>query len=190
MNVFESRGMAGQENCRNTMAVLAEYVQSVLDFNIDDMDEEAKGRLEKRILAKLEAGKRLTEKELRFLKRYNPQLYATAMRVEAKRKGVEERLKHAHSKNEVENILDEALASVSKKDSACQYLMAAVMDAVGEFKETEAYRKLPQTEQKKGRKSVQQENMGADATDKSSDKQKIKYEYVLGAYQTAYFEKV
>lgn len=174
MSIDAVKGAVQQENSRNTVKELADYVQNMLDFRIDDMDEEAKSRLEKRIYAKLEAGKRLTEKELRFLKRYNPQLYATAKRVEAKRESVEERLEHAHSKEEVEEILTEALCSVSEKDPARQMLTAAVQDTVEEFKKTKAYQRLPQTEQQGKKKPI---------------KPSVTYEYQSGAYQIAYLNE-
>ncbi len=116
-----------------------------INHPMDNAEERAKP--EAKIRAKLEAGKRLTAEEMNYLKRYNPVLYAIAFRVEMKRKNVENRLKNATSKEEVEQIQAEALSTIKKDDVAKQYLVAAVQDAVKEFKESKEYKKLPETEE-------------------------------------------
>lgn len=189
MNIYETSGVGEPDSYQNTVRQLAGYVQNMVDFGIADMDEEKRNRMEAKILAKLEAGKRLTAEELRYLKRYNPGLYAVAVRVEAKRKSVEERLKHAHSKSEVEQILGEALSTIHKNDPNYRYLTAAVMDTVKEFKKTESYRKLPLIEEKGKKVWVDEKDVGVDAESTGQTKQTVTYEFTSGAYQMAYLSE-
>ena len=188
MRIYEAQGRMEQDSCQNTEKKVAEYVREAAS-SMEGISEETRRKLEKRILAKLEAGKRLTAKELRYLRRYNPGLYATAMRVEAKRRSMEERLKHARSKEEVENILSEELASVSKNDAAYQYMTAAVTDVAEEFKKTDSYRKLPQTEEKGKKAKGKGEYIRADAEEKPEMQRKVTYEFAAGAYQLAYLKE-
>lgn len=119
-----------------------------LDFGIDAEDEEAsKTKLEARIYAKLEAGKRLSSKEMQYLRQNNPVLYMQAVRVEQKRKSLENQLEHAKSKEEVQNIYTFAMARVSKEDPAKKYVIAAIEDTVKEFKASDKYKRLPETEE-------------------------------------------
>lgn len=189
MSIYNTSEISEQSSYRNTVRNLAEYVQNMMDFGIADMDEEARKKIDAKIQAKLEAGKRLTAEEMRYLRRYNPGLYAVAMRVEAKRKSVEERLKHAHSKSEVEQILGEALSSVRKTDPAYKYIVAAVMDTVKEFKKTDSYRKLPQIEEKGKKVWVDENDVRADEENTEYKKQTITYEFTAGAYQMAYLSE-
>lgn len=188
MRIYETQGRMGQDNCQNAEKKAAEYVREAAS-GIEEISEETRRRLEKRIRAKLEAGKRLTAKELRYLRRYNPGLYATAMRVEAKRRSMEERLRHARSKEEVEDILSEELASVSKKDAAYQYITAAVINTAEEFKKTDSYSKLPQTEEKGKKARGKGEGIRADAEEKSGMEKTVTYEFAAGAYQLAYLKE-
>ncbi len=189
MNMYNTSEISEQSSYRNTIRDFAEYVQNMLDFGIADMDEEARKKIDAKIQAKLEAGKRLTAEEMRYLRRYNPGLYAVAMRVEAKRKSVEERLKHAHSKSEVEQILGEALSTINKNDPNYKYLTAAVMDTIKEFKKTDSYRKLPQIEEKSKKVWVDEKDVGADENSTGQKKQTIMYEFTAGAYQMAYLSE-
>lgn len=189
MNMYKASEIRERSSYQNMMSRLAEYVQNMVDFGIADMDEEARKKIDAKIQAKLEAGKRLTTEEMRYLRRYNPGLYAVAMRVEAKRKSVEERLKHAHSKSEVEQILGEALSSVRKTDPAYKYIVAAVMDTVKEFKKTDSYRKLPQIEEKGKKVWVDEKDVGAEEDSTGQKKATITYEFTVGAYQMAYLSE-
>lgn len=150
-----------------------ESLENVVIFGDSEADEQAlREKYEGRIRMKLEAGKRLTPKEMQYLRKYNPVLYAYAVRVEAKRRMVEEKLKHAKSKREVQDIKDEAIYSIGKNDPAREYMIAAVRDAVKEFKETDEYKRLPEKEEE-GKRGKRQEAS-------------IIYEFADGAYQMAF----
>lgn len=125
-----------------------------VNFGIDAEDEEsAKKQLEARIYAKLEAGKPLSQKELQYLRQYNPVLYMQAVRVEQKRKTLENQLENAKSKEEVQNISSTALASVREDDPAKQYVVAAIQETVKEFKKSDKYQRLPETEEQAEKKN-------------------------------------
>lgn len=113
--------------------------------NQKGMSDEKKARIESRIIAKLEAGKKLTKEELDFLRQYNPALYTHALRVQRMAKALEEQLKHARSKEEADRILTAATAAVSKKDPDREYIMASISRISSEFHSSGAYKKLPDT---------------------------------------------
>ena len=151
-------------------------------FSPDNEQERAK--LEAKIRAKLENGKRLSAEEMNYLKRYNPALYAIAFRVEMKRKNIENRLKNATSKEEVEQIQAEALGTIKKDDVAKQYLVAAVWDAVKEFKESKEYKKLPETEEEAKKRDIKKQ--ASISLYKTSEKEVLSYEITDGNYQVAF----
>lgn len=79
-----------------------EFADSILDriSGIEDMSDEDRSKMDARIMSKLEAGDKLSKKELDYLKRTNPIMYAHVMRVQRTAESVKERLKHARSKEE------------------------------------------------------------------------------------------
>lgn len=168
---------------KDIIADTVNKLRNMIDFEINEADEQKlKEKLEAKIQAKLEAGKRLSQKELNYLKRYNPMLYAHAIRVEIKRRTVEERLKHADSKQEVQEIYDEAIASIGKDDPAKKYMIAAVQETIKEFKKTEDYKKLPEYDDKRNNNKTNKLRND----DKSDDDNEIIYEFSVGSYQIAY----
>ena len=112
-------------------------------FTFKAVNPEEQAKTESKIRAKLEAGKRLSSNELEFLSKYNPVLYAIALRVEMKRKSIENRLEQANSKAEAKHILTDAMASVRREDPAKRYLVAAIQNIEKEFKENGKYQTLP-----------------------------------------------
>ena len=132
----------GSTGEKTTLKNALEQFRNQIEFGVaGDDTEELKKKTEAKIQAKLEAGKRLSNKEMQYLRRNNPVMYAMAMRIEMKRKSLETRLEHASSKQEVEEIRTETLAGISKKDPAKKYVIAAVEQTVKEFKETDTYKK-------------------------------------------------
>lgn len=165
-----------QENLKEAF----DKVKFKMNFGIDAEDEEsARAKLEAKIYAKLEAGKPLTQKEMQYLRQYNPALYMKAVRVEQKRKSLEHQLENADSKEEVQDIFHSAIASVREDDPAKQYVVAAIQETVKEFKETERYKKLPETEEQAEKK----DNKGKKSTGS------LVYEVGEQSYQMAYMEE-
>lgn len=156
-----------------TLDKAAVYLQNMIELGIGEIDEEKlKEKYDATIQTKLQYGKRLTAEELRYLKKYNPIMYAHAMRIETKRCAVEQSLKNANSKQEVEEIQFRAMSTINKKDPVKEYMVAAVQDAVKEFKKTSAYKSLPEVEEK----------------DKKN-KKAITYEFGTDSYQIAFEDK-
>ncbi len=157
--------------------------------NVDDEDVRAKK--EAKIRSKLEAGVPLTRKEMEFLRKYNPRLYAIALRVEIKRKALEERLSHAKSKSEVQDIQLEAMATIRKDDPAKKYMVAAVEYAMKEFKETKFYKTLPETKEEAKKCRAKDADFEVEAEEeKEAGQYELVYECGTGtgvlAYQMAY----
>ncbi|SFB83091.1 hypothetical protein [Butyrivibrio sp. YAB3001] len=122
-----------------------EYTSSVLEILASNTPKESEeeGRMMARIMAKLQSGKKLTPKEMDYLRAHNPRLYAQALRIEIIRRDVEEQCKHATSKKQINDIQFTALSSVSKNDPYRQYIQAAIQYAIKEFKDSDAYKLLP-----------------------------------------------
>ena len=124
--------------------------------DVDEMSEENRREMDVRIMAKLKSGKKLSQKELDYLRRTNPILYAEAMRVQRMAEALEEQLKHAKSKEEVNQIFTTALSGISKNDPDREYLIASFNRISEEFRKSKAYNELPTTieEAKKKKKQV------------------------------------
>ena len=112
---------------------------------VEKMSEAERAAMDDKIMAKLAAGKKLSQKELDYLRRTNPIMYAHAMRIQRIAMAVEEQLKHAKSKEEADRIISCALGGISKNDPDREYIFAAVNRIVAEFHKSGAYNKLPST---------------------------------------------
>lgn len=160
-----------------------DYLDKLSGLELDEENKgEAKERYRTKIMAKLKAGKKLTIKEKRYVKKYDPELYAVVMRIEVKREALENRLEHAKSKQEVTAICMHAVSSIDEKDPAREYIIAAVNKTIDEFKKTTEYKKLPATDEDEEKKKIgkvfeKDENKESDA---------IAYEYSEDSYQLAF----
>lgn len=187
MNINQMIASNKLEESNDVIKDAVSRLKNIIDFGSNEVDEQKlREEFDAKIQEKLEAGKRLSEKELNYLKKYNPQMYAHALRIEMKRRAVEEQLKHAKSKRQVQQIEDEAMCSIGKNDPVKKYMVAAVSRTVSEFRKTESYQKLPETEQKKdGARNNKLKNQ--------SDKEEgtvIRYEIGAVSYQMAFAETV
>ncbi len=135
-----------------------ELVEHLLNNSgdVDEMSEENRREMDAQIMAKLKSGKKLSQKELDYLRRTNPILYAQAMRVQRMAEALEEQLKHARSKEEVNQIFTTALSGISKNDPDREYLVASFNRISTEFRKSKMYNKLPPTieEAKKKKKQI------------------------------------
>lgn len=110
----------------------------------DEMSDEKRIKMDNRIVAKLQSGKKLSQKELEYLQRTNPIMYAQAMRIQRMAQALEEQLKHAKSKEEVNQIFTNALSRI-KNDPDKEYLMASYNRISTEFRSSKMYHSLPIT---------------------------------------------
>ena len=75
-----------------------------------DTQEEKKQEMLSRIMGKLKSGKKLSAKELDFLRRTDPILYAHALRVQRMAEALKQQLSHAKSKQEANDMITSAIA--------------------------------------------------------------------------------
>ena len=123
-------------------------VVTVSLFGNSPFEYETRENVDTIIQGKLEAGKKLSSKEETYLMRTNPIMFAQYRRIQTERHSVEVRIRMAKTKQQVAAIADSAIAGISKDDPMREYIIAAINDAVNEFKKTDAYKKLPETDQK------------------------------------------
>lgn len=151
-----------------------------------EIDKDADKKYEQQIEAKLNSGKRLTPKEVNFLRRNNPQLYYFYMIIETKRKSVEEQLKHCKSKEEVQEIQDTAILSIGKNSPIKEMLIKAINRTIEEFQKSDSYKKLPASEDdKKKKKDIQNNKVNKVLSDEDKNTQ-MNYEIKFGEYQEVY----
>ena len=87
----------------------------------------------------------LSAKELDFLRRTDPILYAHALRVQRMAEALKQQLSHAKSKQEANDMITSAIAGVSDKDPDKEYLLAAYNEVSKNFHKSPAYQRLPNT---------------------------------------------
>ena len=144
-----------------------ELAQYILDSgkNVDKMSDEDRARMDAQIMAKLESGKKLSQKEMDYLRKTNPIMYAHALRVQRMAEAVEEQLKHAKSKEEADQIITSALSGISKNDPDREYIFAAVNRISTEFHKSGAYEKLPNTVEEGDKEGKESGDVFSDAED-------------------------
>lgn len=160
MNIF--LGQTEEKQKVKSVQELAEFVLDKVN-DTEEMTEEDSAEMTARIIAKLEAGRKLSAEEMNFLRRTNPILYARAVRVQRIADAVKEQLRHARSKEEANQIVSTAVSGLSKNDPDKEYIVAAVNRVWTEFHKSGAYSKLPGTvEEAKKKTGADQENKFAD----------------------------
>lgn len=127
-----------------TTKELAQYILESGN-DVEKMSEADRNRMDAQITAKLQSGKKLSQKEMDYLRKTNPIMYAHALRVQRMAEAVEEQLKHAKSKEEADQIISSALSGISKNDPDREYIFVAVNRISTEFHKSGAYEKLPNT---------------------------------------------
>lgn len=148
---------------------LADYILDKAS-GTEDMTEEDRGKLDTKIMAKLESGTKLSQEELNYLKKTNPMMYAHVMRVQRMAEAVEEQLKHARSKEEADRIISAATSCISKNDPDRKYIFAAVNRIATEFHKSGAYDKLPNTmEDAEKKKNEEAGDVFSDAEDEDDE---------------------
>lgn len=139
-NVSSKSGSTEKNN--DLRAVLDRYRENLKASSLQKTEE--KEKYEERIYQKVNAGKRLTSKEMEYLRTSNPELYLKAVRIQMKRDAVENKLHNCKSKEEVEDIISFELGLVSEKDPDREAIINAVQDVKTEFKKTDKYAMLPE----------------------------------------------
>ena len=131
---------------------LAEYILESGN-DIEKMSDEDRAKMDAQIMAKLKSGKKLSQKEMNYLQKTNPIMYAHALRVQRMAEAVEEQLKHARSKEEADRIISSSLTGISKNDPDREFIYAAINRISTEFHKSGAYEKLPNTMEEANKKN-------------------------------------
>ena len=152
---------------------LARYIME-RGNDTEKMSEADRAKMEARINAKLQSGKKLSQEEMEYLRRYNPIMYAHALRVQRMAEAVEEQLKHAKSKEEADRIITSALNGISKNDPDREYIFAAVNRVATEFHKSGAYDELPNTIDEDDKKKKKSGEVFSDAEDEEDDEFDLK----------------
>jgi hypothetical protein len=138
---------------------------SIVQKNIDSMSQEDQQKLSAKISNNLLSGKKLSKSDLDFLQKTSPIMYKKALIVEMERKQTKRQLANCKSKKEVQDLQDrkmmqylgekKAIDKISmpkeKKEDAKQFVQMrqeAFKDEVKDFKESGAYKKLPEKTKK------------------------------------------
>lgn len=151
-----------------TTKELAQYILESGN-DVEKMSEEDRSRMDAQITAKLQSGKKLSQKEMDYLRKTNPIMYAHALRVQRMAEAVEEQLNHAKSKEEADRIISSALSGISKNDPDREYIFAAVNRISTEFHKSGAYEKLPNTVEEGDKEGKESGDIFSDADDKEDD---------------------
>lgn len=169
----------------------AKQIYSVINDSDFDSDE-AKQKYEQKIDKKLKAGRPLTKKEIAYLKKNNPILYHYVKIIETKRKIVESQLKNCKSKEEVQRVQDISMQTIGKDNPIREMLISAVNYTIAEFKKTDCYNKLPQTNEDAKQNDKNCNNKLKTKKDKKIDESEgdegvtLQYNFSFGSYQEAY----
>ena len=117
-------------------------VSSAFSKTPEDAENEKLGK----ITAKVNAGVKLTEKEMEYLREKNPQLYEKLRQIEKEQKAYEEALRHCRSKDEAQRLhmarVGEAMQAAKNGDGTAVYRMNRMSESLNAFAETEEYKKL------------------------------------------------
>ena len=151
-----------------TTKELAQYILESGN-DVEKMSEEDRSRMDAQITAKLQSGKKLSQKEMDYLRKTNPILYAHALRVQRMAEAIEEQLKHAKSKEEADSIISASLSGISKNDPDREYIYAAVNRISTEFHKSGAYEKLPNTVEEGDKKNRESGDVFSDAEDEDDE---------------------
>lgn len=133
-----------QEEELTARQLLKKELEAMYD-PMDDMTEEQHAVYKKKLMAKIQSGKKLTSQEMNYLRVHDPAAYRMARRMEYKRMKLEQRLKHCRSKEEVEEVFNQSMEGISKEDPDREALMNTYQVAYEEFKKTMQYARLPET---------------------------------------------
>lgn len=111
-----------------------------------DYTEEEKKQLNASIARKMKTGAKLTQKELAYLQKTNPVLYTKILMIQKRREMLEQKLKNCKSKEEVDDTIAFEMNSIQKNDPDKELKIKSIQDAEKEFKKTQEYKQLPQTD--------------------------------------------
>lgn len=126
-------------------AALKDVVDSIFDPTTGMSDEEKEKFIEK-LHKKIKNGDELSADEMQYLRINEPLTYAKMAKVQMQRKCLETQLNSCKSKEEAHDKYIQAMSRISEDDPARAETIAAYNNVYDEFKESEEYKKLPNTD--------------------------------------------
>lgn len=147
MKMFMKGSAFDIDNILNTEKEKTGYFTDRTSGIFGEMTEDEKNKLNAVITQKLKLGKRLSPKEVDYLRQNNPQLYMQYIRIRANADAMKEQLKNAKTKQQANNIFMMSTNSVSDKDPCKEYVLAALQRAADEFRKSPKYARLPDTDE-------------------------------------------
>ena len=162
----------------DTNQSISQQISNTIRKVQEDAEQSKNGSDEKmmsKIQAKIKSGKKLTSKEETYLKEHNPELYMQYLRIRKMAQCLENQLKHAKSKEEVNDIIFHAFNSISDNDEYKEAIVNALNEVVKDFQHSDAFQKLPATNEealnhKKSKKAAtNKEDNGSDELTESTD---------------------
>ena len=150
------------------VSAITEKIKDMLDPT-SGMTDAQKSSYDRKVMNKVYSGKKLSAEEMRYIKIHYPALYPYVERVQIQRQALEERIKHCHSKEEVQDVYSEAMFHISDDDPAKQMLYAAYDDVLKEFKKTSDYQELPETKEDAEKKKQTKKVSSAEPADETDD---------------------
>ena len=183
-----------KENQSQTLSqVRKKFVEQVMDkiHGIDFASEEEREKFQAKIEYKIKSGSKLSQKEMNYLRKYNPYMYQQMVRVQQKREMLKQRLKNCRTKEEAHWVIGETFSSISDKDPVREAMVAAIQNVSIQFCSSETYKKLPDTEEelrktKKVEKAIA-DPFEQDKEDSGDDRvyETIRYSFSSMGYQEA-----
>ena len=147
----DAAGVSNSQKYSSRMDMLRVAVKDYLDPTAG-MTDEQRERFIRKLYAKIQSGKKLTQDEMAYLRKYDPVTYMKVARIQAQREALEAQLKNCKSKKEAEELYTDTVVRVPDDDPARKELLAAYDDAYEEFKKSGGYGKLPENDKKEDNK--------------------------------------
>lgn len=160
-----------------------EVVEQIKDkiCGIDFKNEAERIKFQEKIERKIKSGAKLSQKEMNYLRRYNPYMYQHMVRVDQKRESLKEQLKHCRTKEEAQQAMSAALSSIGDKDPVRDAMIAAVVNVSEQFRSSDNYQKLPNTKEDL-KKSKNVENITSNPFKQDEENSKDGEEYDMISY--------
>ena len=141
---------------------LKEAVDAIFDPTTG-MSEEEKKKFVQKLYRKLESGKKLSADEMQYLRKNDPVTYAKAAKVQVLRESLKKKHKRGTSKEKAADIYTQAMSRISEDDPARKEIMAAYDDVYKEFRKSDEYKALPNTEKEAKEKAANNNNKNKNA---------------------------
>jgi len=147
-NDLLNQSLNGKQIQEKSLACIREEIVEQIKDKIcgtDFQNETERIKFQEKIERKIKSGAKLSQKEMNYLRRYNPYLYQHMIRVQQKREALKEQLKHCRTKEEAHQAMSAAFSSISDEDPVREAMVAAVANVSEQYRSSDTYKNLPNT---------------------------------------------